>query len=231
MCHDAVYTIHSSGAYANMACLAIPCCRMNLASQQLALEMSMTEEPATTTAATPTPAAAPATATTTTAAAAPAATGGEFLDPSFVNQLLGQLPGVDANDPRILAALAAQSKDSDAAKKPEEKKEDKNRSSGTAACSTTAISTGAADATAVADSHYAKLCINKPTPSKMKTLLHCYTMIFESNKMIAHELLCAHTAFDNWQQRCKALPHVRCDCCTQLLQVDTTASVMCTTAA
>jgi hypothetical protein len=43
-----------------------------------------------------------------------------------VNQLLGQLPGVDANDPRILAALAAQSKDSDAtAKKPEEKKEDK----------------------------------------------------------------------------------------------------------
>jgi hypothetical protein len=44
---------------------------------------------------------------------------------SFVNQLLGQLPGVDANDPRILAALAAQSKDSDAAKKSEEKKEDK----------------------------------------------------------------------------------------------------------
>jgi hypothetical protein len=44
-----------------------------------------------------------------------------------VNQLLGQLPGVDANDPRILAALAAQSKDaaSDAAKKSEDKKEDK----------------------------------------------------------------------------------------------------------
>jgi hypothetical protein len=80
ICHDAVYTVYSSGAYANMACLAIPYCRMDLASQQLALEMSMTEEPATTTVATPTPAAAPTTSTTSSAAA-PAATGGEFFDP------------------------------------------------------------------------------------------------------------------------------------------------------
>ena len=31
----------------------------------------------------------------------------QFSDPSFVNQLLSDLPGVDLNDPQIQAAMAA----------------------------------------------------------------------------------------------------------------------------
>merc|ERR1719263_2404428 len=38
---------------------------------------------------------------------APAAAGGEFNDPAFVNSMLAQLPGVDPNDPAIQAALAS----------------------------------------------------------------------------------------------------------------------------
>ncbi|CAM9250185.1 unnamed protein product [Chrysoparadoxa australica] len=45
------------------------------------------------------------------AAAAASATGGDFLDPSFVSQLLGQLPGVDPNDPRIKEAMKKAEKD------------------------------------------------------------------------------------------------------------------------
>ena len=47
-----------------------------------------------------------------------------FLDPSFVNSLLSDLPGVDPNDPKIKAAMAqlqASAKDS------EEKKDDKKK--------------------------------------------------------------------------------------------------------
>lgn len=39
------------------------------------------------------------------AAAAPASSTAQFQDPSFVNQLLGSMPGVDPNDPAIKAAL------------------------------------------------------------------------------------------------------------------------------
>ena len=49
----------------------------------------------------------------------------QFSDPNFVNQLLSDLPGVDMNDPQILAALqslgaGANAASEDAAKKKEE---------------------------------------------------------------------------------------------------------------
>merc|ERR1719152_742145 len=82
---------------------------------QLALAMSMSQEPATPAPApaapAPAPAAAPeaptkAPAPAAAAAAAPAAdVSAAFLDPSFVNQLLEGLPGVDPNDPKIKAAM------------------------------------------------------------------------------------------------------------------------------
>merc|ERR1719409_2596718 len=63
----------------------------------------------------PAPAAAQGSAADTTAAA--------FMDPSFVNQLLSGLPGVDPNDPKIKDALASIA-DGSANKKDEDKKDE-----------------------------------------------------------------------------------------------------------
>ena len=53
----------------------------------------------------------------------------QFSDPSFVNQLLSDLPGVDMNDPQIQAAMAAlgagAASASDAQNKDKDKKEEK----------------------------------------------------------------------------------------------------------
>lgn len=57
---------------------------------------------------------------------APAASSGAaFLDPSFVNNLLSGLPGVDPNDPKIQAAMAQLNKSED--KKDGEKKDDEKK--------------------------------------------------------------------------------------------------------
>ncbi|CAM9664365.1 unnamed protein product, partial [Heterosigma akashiwo] len=63
------------------------------------------------------------------ATAAAAAPGGaqQFLDPAFVNSLLGSLPGVDPSDPKIQAALqqigGSDAKQEDKDKKDDDKKE------------------------------------------------------------------------------------------------------------
>ncbi|RHY31708.1 hypothetical protein DYB32_003232 [Aphanomyces invadans] len=75
--------------------------------------------PATTPAAAPTT---PVPATTAAAAASPAppapASASPFMDPAFVSQLLGGLPGVDPNDPKIKEAMEklTKKKDDDATK-------------------------------------------------------------------------------------------------------------------
>ncbi|CAN0107075.1 unnamed protein product [Discosporangium mesarthrocarpum] len=82
-------------------------------SMRLALEMSMAEdaggvagvrEASSGLAPTPAP---PSSAAATPPPAPPATAGGsgEFYDLSFVKQLLGQIPDVDPNDPRIKAAM------------------------------------------------------------------------------------------------------------------------------
>lgn len=106
---------------------------------QQALALSMLEEaetapassgsPKATTAPTTTTTAAPVSPSRPTPAAAtttlPAPTG-SFLDPSFVQGMLADLPGVDLSDPRILAAMQAlQNPGGSTAPKTEEKKEDK----------------------------------------------------------------------------------------------------------
>ncbi|TDH68566.1 hypothetical protein CCR75_005661 [Bremia lactucae] len=47
-----------------------------------------------------------------------------FMDPKFVNSLLSGLPGVDPNDPKILAAMAQMTKKDEKKDEGEEKKED-----------------------------------------------------------------------------------------------------------
>jgi 26S proteasome regulatory subunit N10 len=72
-------------------------------TMQLALQLSMQQDGAA-------------------AAAAPAEPAApSFHDPTFVNQMLSQLPGVDPNDPAIQAALAKIRGDE---KKDDEKKDD-----------------------------------------------------------------------------------------------------------
>merc|ERR1719296_158156 len=72
----------------------------------------------------PMPAAAPAAAAAAGSAPAAGAEGVDsqwFQDPSFVQELLGSLPGVDVNDPRIQEALNEVKKDGDGDKKDDKK--------------------------------------------------------------------------------------------------------------
>merc|ERR1712137_44842 len=113
------------------------------AEPEPAKDVQMTDAPASTAEATETAAAAPKadSASASNPADPAAAAGGEvpaydtkwFQDPEFVSELIGSLPGVDINDPRIQNALkevggegeasgGADSSDAKAEKKDEEKK-------------------------------------------------------------------------------------------------------------
>ena len=61
-------------------------------------------------------------APTPASVAAPPISGAAFLDPAFVQNMLAGLPGVDMNDPRILAALS-----NPGGPKPEESKDAKDK--------------------------------------------------------------------------------------------------------
>ncbi|KAF0775024.1 hypothetical protein AaE_001276, partial [Aphanomyces astaci] len=66
------------------------------------------------------PAAVPTTPATAASAASPAppapASASPFMDPAFVSQLLGGLPGVDPNDPKIKEAMEKLTKKQDESK-------------------------------------------------------------------------------------------------------------------
>eukprot|EP00811_Abedinium_folium_P012608 NODE_21698_length_741_cov_1.576547.p1 GENE.NODE_21698_length_741_cov_1.576547~~NODE_21698_length_741_cov_1.576547.p1 ORF type:complete len:69 (-),score=31.39 NODE_21698_length_741_cov_1.576547:369-575(-) len=53
-----------------------------------------------------------------------------FQDPSFVEELLGSLPGVDTNDPRIQEALKELNAKDEDKEKEKGKDEDKDKPSG-----------------------------------------------------------------------------------------------------
>lgn len=135
----------ASGSVPTVATTTAPGTAMDIAEDedallQQALAMSRMEEtsastpaptvstpaPTTTKSSAPTSpvkAPAPATPTTSTTTPAPLPVTNSFLDPSFVENMLAGLPGVDLTDPRLLEAMQQLSKP--AGEKKDEKKEDK----------------------------------------------------------------------------------------------------------